>query len=158
MKTLLLTIWQLPQIILGILVYVLAIWVDGATENPADNCLYVRWTYKLNISLCRYIFVNRDASKELKKYMRKYLLLSKIFGWFYLPIMGLRTLIILIINLDFSINLLRINLFGNYKIYGFKILEIETENYTYSLLGVTLFVYDELIIDILFKKIIIRFN
>ncbi len=84
------TLWQAPQLILGAII--------KAVSRAEYWCAYsdakvYKWHFKGGLSLGKYIFVPANWSMKLLKHEYGHTVQSKILGWFYLPVIGLPSLI-----------------------------------------------------------------
>lgn len=90
MKKWLLMLWEAPQLLLGLLLRAIYKGIDSVYEDAI-----VRRSLKMKggISLGRYIIVNQFATKKTVQHEYGHTIQSKWFGWFYLPLVGLPSII-----------------------------------------------------------------
>ena len=83
-------LWEAPQLLLGLLLRAIYKGVDSVYEDAI-----VRRSLKMKggISLGRYIIVNQFATKKTVQHEYGHTIQSKRFGWFYLPLVGLPSII-----------------------------------------------------------------
>lgn len=90
MKHILLYIWQLPQIVLGLLLRA----IYKGHDSVFKDAIVRRSTKFLGgISLGKYIIVNQWAKRERVMHEYGHCVQSKRWGWLYLPVVGLSSLI-----------------------------------------------------------------
>lgn len=90
MKGIFLYIWCLPQNLLGL---ALRLFYKG-NDSIYEDAIVRRSTKMLGgISLGKYIIVNQWSSKEDVKHEYGHCIQSKKWGWLYLPVVGLSSLI-----------------------------------------------------------------
>lgn len=90
MKKWLLMLWEAPQLLLGLLLRAIYKGVDSVYEDAI-----VRRSLKMKggISLGRYIIISQFATKKTVQHEYGHTIQSKRFGWFYLPLIGLPSII-----------------------------------------------------------------
>ena len=90
MKKWLLMLWEAPQLLLGLLLRAIYKGVDSVYEDAI-----VRRSLKMKggISLGRYIIISQFATKKTVQHEYGHTIQSKRFGWFYLPLVGLPSII-----------------------------------------------------------------
>lgn len=90
MKKWLLMLWEAPQNLLGLLLRSIYKGNDSAYEDAI-----VRRSLKMKggISLGRYIIISQFATKKTVQHEYGHTIQSKRFGWFYLPLIGLPSII-----------------------------------------------------------------
>lgn len=90
MKALLLYIWQLPQNLLGLL---FLLFIRGEEKHQlAGVSFYYAKTFNGGISLGKYIIMGYKKEKGVR-HEYGHCIQSKILGWFYLPIVGLLSIL-----------------------------------------------------------------
>lgn len=90
MKKVILYIWQLPQNLLGLLLRAIYKGNDSVYE---DAIVRRSLNFKDGVSLGKYIVINQFARKDDVKHEYGHSIQSKRWGWFYLPVIGLFSLI-----------------------------------------------------------------
>lgn len=90
MKEILLYIWQLPQMLLGLLLRAIYKGNDSQYEDAI-----VRRSTKMQggISLGKYIIINQWSGKKTVMHEYGHSIQSKRWGWLYLPVIGLSSII-----------------------------------------------------------------
>lgn len=90
-KNILLYVWQLPQNLLGLLLF--AVYKNGSKDvSYKDAIIRFNPRFRSGISLGRYIVLKHDG-KWLKEHEYGHCRQSKRWGWLYLPIPGLVSLL-----------------------------------------------------------------
>lgn len=90
LKNLLLYVWQLPQNLLGLL---FLLFIRNEKKHIlAGVTFYQSSTFPGGISLGQYIIMGYATEKDVKHEFG-HCIQSKILGWFYLPIVGLLSLL-----------------------------------------------------------------
>lgn len=90
MKKILLYIWQLPQNILGLL---FILFISGDEKHNLGNVrFYYAKTFPGGISLGEYIILG-DKNEKSIRHEFGHCIQSRILGWFYLPIVGLSSIL-----------------------------------------------------------------
>lgn len=89
MKEILLYIWQLPQMLLGLLLRAIYKGNDSQYEDAI-----VRRSTKMQggISLGKYIIINQWSGKKTVMHEYGHSIQSKRWGWLYLPVIGLSSI------------------------------------------------------------------
>lgn len=95
-----LALWQLPQLILGFIIYLInrTTFKTKRIMKPDNDYMwyevnYVPWTLTSGLSLGIFIFCNRDASDLTYMHEQGHCHQSRYLGWFYLLVIGLPSLI-----------------------------------------------------------------
>lgn len=89
MKKILLYIWQLPQNLLGLL---FLLFIKGEEKHKlGDITFYYSKTFPGGISLGQYIILGSKWSDDVKHEFG-HCIQSKMLGWFYLPVVGLSSI------------------------------------------------------------------
>ena len=83
-------IWQLPQHLIGLAL----IFFSKAKykENIGTSKIFIH-NYQWGISLGQYIIVSKNSSNQVHKHEYGHSIQSKYFGWFYLLVIGLPSII-----------------------------------------------------------------
>ena len=84
------TIWQAPQLILGAIIKAVCRAEHWFAYHDAK--VYT-WHFKGGLSLGKYIFVPVNWNVKLLNHEYGHTKQSKMLGWFYLPVIGLPSLI-----------------------------------------------------------------
>lgn len=90
MKKSLLFFWQLPQMLLGLLLRIIYKGSDSAYE---DAIVRRSTAMRGNISLGKYIILNQWATKKSLMHEYGHCKQSKMLGWFYLLVVGLPSIL-----------------------------------------------------------------
>jgi hypothetical protein len=90
MKKTLLYLWQLPQNLVGLLLRSI---YKGNDSNYEDAVVRRSMKMQGGISLGKFIFVNQWCNKKTVKHEYGHCIQSKRWGWLYLPVIGLNSII-----------------------------------------------------------------
>lgn len=101
---LLLVLWQLPQDLLGLIIYLIDFFIFKSPnmvkrvwfneERTVWKTIdYTAWKLHSGLSLGPFVFVNKDASLDTLKHEDGHSMQSMMLGWLYLPVIGLPSLI-----------------------------------------------------------------
>ena len=89
----LLFIWELPQNLVGLVIYIIEKRKGEYSYKYRDNRTVTYWHLTSGISLGSFIFVNKWATNETIKHEFGHTKQSKMLGWLYLLVIGLPSLI-----------------------------------------------------------------
>lgn len=89
-KKLLLSIWELPQNILGFVVK--NIYKASYVENIGNTEIYL-WSIGGGMSLGKYIFVCDPMDMKLVRHEYGHTIQSELLGWLYIPVIGIPSFI-----------------------------------------------------------------
>lgn len=91
-KSLLLTLWQLPQNLLGAIIWFVC-QVNKRTTQHWNGRLIVEWGLNSGLSLGYFIFVRSANAEKTVKHEYGHTKQSLLLGWLYLIIIGLPSII-----------------------------------------------------------------
>lgn len=92
LKVIILTIWTLPQQLVGLIVYLVCKIRGCQSENRIDR-VFTFWSLWSGLSLGWFIFANFDASKNTFDHEYGHTIQSMILGPLYLLVIGLPSII-----------------------------------------------------------------
>lgn len=94
MVKILLFIWQLPQHLVALIIYLINIKNITKEEVNGTTVYLVKYCMNCGVSLGNFIFLDRDIYIYINKYLQTvkhekgHQVQSKYLGWFYLPVIG----------------------------------------------------------------------
>lgn len=92
LKTFLLVLWQLPQDILGAIVWVICR-ARKRTCHSKDGRIFIEWGLYSGMSVGHFVFVHRANDTRTVKHEYGHTLQSQYLGWLYLLVIGLPSII-----------------------------------------------------------------
>lgn len=87
-----LTIWLLPQNIIGLFVFLFTK-LQGAKSEKYKGTIVTRWKYGSGVSLGQFIFVGENASEKTIKHEYGHYIDGTCLGWLYLFVIGIPSVI-----------------------------------------------------------------
>lgn len=90
--TIILTIWQLPQCLIGAIIWTVC-QIKKRKSKVYNERILIEWGLYSGLSLGYFIFVHETASENTKRHEYGHTKQSQYLGWFYLLVIGLPSII-----------------------------------------------------------------
>lgn len=92
LKTIILTLWQLPQCLVGAIIW-LVCRIKKRTSKVYNGRFLTEWGLHSGLSLGYFIFVHETAGNNTRLHEYGHTKQSQYLGWFYLLVIGLPSII-----------------------------------------------------------------